>query len=170
MRSEESSELEGLERFQSPGKGRGLRALRRFAVGELLFSCPAFTCVLTVNERGNHCECCFARYHRPVVEGEGREEEAEQGAGFALAAAAGFPWVLAPTQLYSCKRQGDFRVAGERTRGGGQNAGLEALLRPRLLPEPRFLGMRRGPKELPFPPPTTDIAAPRAREPESTRD
>uniref|UniRef100_A0A670I3J9 N-lysine methyltransferase SMYD2 n=1 Tax=Podarcis muralis TaxID=64176 RepID=A0A670I3J9_PODMU len=50
-----------LERFQSPGKGRGLRALRRFAVGELLFSCPAYTCVLTVNERGNHCECCFAR-------------------------------------------------------------------------------------------------------------
>ncbi|XP_026551545.1 N-lysine methyltransferase SMYD2 isoform X1 [Pseudonaja textilis] len=53
--------MEGLEKFQSPGKGRGLRALRRFVIGELLFSCPAFTCVLTVNERGNHCECCFAR-------------------------------------------------------------------------------------------------------------
>ncbi|XP_048360796.1 N-lysine methyltransferase SMYD2 [Sphaerodactylus townsendi] len=61
MRSgDDSSEL-GLERFQSPGRGRGLRALRRFVVGELIFSCPAYTCVLTVNERGNHCECCFAR-------------------------------------------------------------------------------------------------------------
>uniref|UniRef100_A0ACB8GB31 N-lysine methyltransferase smyd2 n=1 Tax=Sphaerodactylus townsendi TaxID=933632 RepID=A0ACB8GB31_9SAUR len=60
MRSgDDSSEL-GLERFQSPGRGRGLRALRRFVVGELIFSCPAYTCVLTVNERGNHCECCFA--------------------------------------------------------------------------------------------------------------
>ncbi|XP_054443611.1 N-lysine methyltransferase SMYD2 isoform X2 [Pteronotus mesoamericanus] len=51
----------GLERFSSPGKGRGLRALRPFQVGELLFSCPAYAYVLTVNERGNHCEHCFAR-------------------------------------------------------------------------------------------------------------
>lgn len=51
----------GLERFCSPGKGRGLRALRRFQVGDLLFSCPAYAYVLTVNERGNHCEYCFAR-------------------------------------------------------------------------------------------------------------
>lgn len=52
----------GLERFCSEGKGRGLRALRPFHVGELLFSCPAYACVLTVGERGHHCECCFARY------------------------------------------------------------------------------------------------------------
>ncbi|KAM9612589.1 N-lysine methyltransferase SMYD2 isoform 1-T1 [Trichechus inunguis] len=51
----------GLERFCSPGKGRGLRALRPFQVGDLLFSCPAYACVLTVHERGNHCEHCFAR-------------------------------------------------------------------------------------------------------------
>jgi len=30
-------------------------------VGDLLFSCPAYAYVLTVNERGNHCEYCFAR-------------------------------------------------------------------------------------------------------------
>ncbi|XP_059136622.1 N-lysine methyltransferase SMYD2 isoform X2 [Peromyscus eremicus] len=51
----------GLERFCSAGKGRGLRALRPFHVGDLLFSCPAYACVLTVGERGHHCECCFAR-------------------------------------------------------------------------------------------------------------
>uniref|UniRef100_A0A8D0EIQ0 [histone H3]-lysine(4) N-trimethyltransferase n=1 Tax=Strix occidentalis caurina TaxID=311401 RepID=A0A8D0EIQ0_STROC len=51
----------GLERFVSAGKGRGLRARRRYAVGELLFSCPAYTAVLTVSERGSHCDGCFAR-------------------------------------------------------------------------------------------------------------
>ncbi|TKC49329.1 hypothetical protein EI555_021498 [Monodon monoceros] len=51
----------GLERFCSPGKGRGLRALQPFQVGDLLFSCPAYAYVLTINERGNHCEFCFAR-------------------------------------------------------------------------------------------------------------
>ncbi|XP_020041606.1 N-lysine methyltransferase SMYD2 isoform X3 [Castor canadensis] len=51
----------GLERFCSPGKGRGLRALQCFQVGDLLFSCPAYAYVLTVAERGNHCEHCFAR-------------------------------------------------------------------------------------------------------------
>ena len=30
-------------------------------MGDLLFSCPAYACVLTVGERGHHCECCFAR-------------------------------------------------------------------------------------------------------------
>lgn len=55
------AEGDGLERFCSPGKGRGLRALQPFQVGDLLFSCPAYACVLTVNERGNHCEHCFAR-------------------------------------------------------------------------------------------------------------
>ncbi|XP_072188131.1 N-lysine methyltransferase SMYD2 isoform X2 [Excalfactoria chinensis] len=61
MRSEAMPQPGGLERFASPGKGRGLRALRRYAVGELLFSCPAYTAVLTVSERGSHCDGCFAR-------------------------------------------------------------------------------------------------------------
>ncbi|KAM9016379.1 N-lysine methyltransferase SMYD2 isoform 2-T2 [Ara ararauna] len=61
MRPEVVAELCGLERFASAGKGRGLRALRRFAVGELLFSCPAYTAVLTASERGSHCDGCFAR-------------------------------------------------------------------------------------------------------------
>uniref|UniRef100_V9KRM4 [histone H3]-lysine(4) N-trimethyltransferase n=1 Tax=Callorhinchus milii TaxID=7868 RepID=V9KRM4_CALMI len=52
---------EELERFLSEGKGRGLRARRNFHVGDLIFTCPAYTHVLTVNERGNHCEYCFAR-------------------------------------------------------------------------------------------------------------
>uniref|UniRef100_A0A8C5GWP4 [histone H3]-lysine(4) N-trimethyltransferase n=1 Tax=Gouania willdenowi TaxID=441366 RepID=A0A8C5GWP4_GOUWI len=53
--------IEGTERFVSPERGRGLRALRHFSVGELLFSCPAYSYVLTVNERGAHCEHCFTR-------------------------------------------------------------------------------------------------------------
>ncbi|XP_075003174.1 N-lysine methyltransferase SMYD2 isoform X2 [Calonectris borealis] len=61
MRSEAASQPGGLERFASAGKGRGLRARRRYAVGELLFSCPAYTAVLTVSERGSHCDGCFAR-------------------------------------------------------------------------------------------------------------
>uniref|UniRef100_A0A8C5TCU5 [histone H3]-lysine(4) N-trimethyltransferase n=1 Tax=Malurus cyaneus samueli TaxID=2593467 RepID=A0A8C5TCU5_9PASS len=61
MRSEAAAQLGGLERFASAGKGRGLRARRRFAVGELLFSCPAYAAVLTVSERGSHCDGCFAR-------------------------------------------------------------------------------------------------------------
>ncbi|XP_075781307.1 N-lysine methyltransferase SMYD2 isoform X3 [Pelodiscus sinensis] len=61
MRAEGAPREEGLERFASPGKGRGLRARQRFAPGELLFSCPAYTCVLAASERGHHCECCFAR-------------------------------------------------------------------------------------------------------------
>ncbi|XP_038667447.1 N-lysine methyltransferase SMYD2-A [Scyliorhinus canicula] len=50
-----------MERFLSEGKGRGLQARKGFGVGELVFTCPAYTHVLTVNERGNHCEFCFAR-------------------------------------------------------------------------------------------------------------
>lgn len=53
--------IEGTERFSSPDKGRGLRALRHFAVGELVFACPAYSYVLTVNERGEYCEQCFTR-------------------------------------------------------------------------------------------------------------
>lgn len=129
MRSGDSSEL-GLERFQSPGRGRGLRALRRFAVGELLFSCPAYTCVLTVNERGNHCECCFARYRPaagPIREGEGRA----RGAGSASAAwARGFPagpstdWSLALGTAQS------FRVVALRWRkmGGGVKKKLAVVV------------------------------------------
>lgn len=53
--------IEGTERFSSPARGRGLRAVRHFAVGELVFACPAYSYVLTVNERGAHCEQCFTR-------------------------------------------------------------------------------------------------------------
>ncbi|XP_028252725.1 N-lysine methyltransferase SMYD2-B [Parambassis ranga] len=51
--------IEGLERFDSPGKGRGLRVTRPFKVGELLFSSPAYSYVLSVKERGYYCEFCF---------------------------------------------------------------------------------------------------------------
>ncbi|KAJ8274763.1 hypothetical protein COCON_G00093880 [Conger conger] len=52
---------DGLERFTSPGKGRGLRSTKHFKVGDLLLSCPAYAYVLTVSERGGHCEFCFTR-------------------------------------------------------------------------------------------------------------
>ncbi|XP_067239033.1 N-lysine methyltransferase SMYD2-B [Chanodichthys erythropterus] len=51
----------GIEQFASPGKGRGLRVSRAYGVGELLFSCPAYSYVLSVNERGLICEQCFTR-------------------------------------------------------------------------------------------------------------
>lgn len=53
--------IEGLERFDSPGKGRGLRVTRAFKVGELIFSSPAYSFVLAVKERGCYCEFCFSR-------------------------------------------------------------------------------------------------------------
>ncbi|KAA0708961.1 N-lysine methyltransferase SMYD2-B [Triplophysa tibetana] len=53
--------LEGIEQFDSPGKGRGLRVNRAYGVGELLFSCPAYSYVLSVSERGFICEQCFTR-------------------------------------------------------------------------------------------------------------
>uniref|UniRef100_H2TAT1 [histone H3]-lysine(4) N-trimethyltransferase n=1 Tax=Takifugu rubripes TaxID=31033 RepID=H2TAT1_TAKRU len=53
--------IEGTERFVSTDKGRGLRAVRHFSVGELVFACPAYSYVLTVNERGAYCEQCFTR-------------------------------------------------------------------------------------------------------------
>ncbi|KAL7861688.1 hypothetical protein SRHO_G00131290 [Serrasalmus rhombeus] len=56
-----SEGIEGCERFLSPGKGRGMRATKHFKVGDLIFVCPAYSYVLTVNERGGHCECCFTR-------------------------------------------------------------------------------------------------------------
>uniref|UniRef100_A0A3Q3XE63 [histone H3]-lysine(4) N-trimethyltransferase n=1 Tax=Mola mola TaxID=94237 RepID=A0A3Q3XE63_MOLML len=51
----------GLESFDSPGKGRGLRVTRPFQVGELLFSSQAYSHVLSVKERGCYCESCFTR-------------------------------------------------------------------------------------------------------------
>ncbi|KAL7873587.1 hypothetical protein AOLI_G00126580 [Acnodon oligacanthus] len=56
-----SEGIEGCERFLSPGKGRGMRATKHFKVGDLIFACPAYSYVLTVNERGGHCEFCFTR-------------------------------------------------------------------------------------------------------------
>ncbi|KAF0023539.1 hypothetical protein F2P81_024169 [Scophthalmus maximus] len=53
--------IEGLERFDSPGKGRSLRVTRPFKLGELLFSCPAYSYVLSLEERGCYCESCFTR-------------------------------------------------------------------------------------------------------------
>ncbi|XP_062323249.1 N-lysine methyltransferase SMYD2-B [Osmerus eperlanus] len=53
--------IEGIEKFVSPGKGRGLRVTKPFKVGELLFSCPAYAYVLSVNERGCYCEFCLTR-------------------------------------------------------------------------------------------------------------
>ncbi|XP_017278763.1 N-lysine methyltransferase SMYD2 [Kryptolebias marmoratus] len=53
--------MEGLEKFDSPGKGRGLRVTRPFKVGELLLSCPAYAAVLSAKERGSCCEFCFTR-------------------------------------------------------------------------------------------------------------
>ncbi|XP_066533335.1 N-lysine methyltransferase SMYD2-B-like [Hoplias malabaricus] len=53
--------IDGIEPFESPGKGRGLRSTKPFRVGELLFSCPAYSHVLSVSERGYICEHCFTR-------------------------------------------------------------------------------------------------------------
>ncbi|XP_051510792.1 N-lysine methyltransferase SMYD2-B [Myxocyprinus asiaticus] len=53
--------IAGIEQFDSPGKGRGLRVSKAFGVGELLFSCPAYSYVLSVSERGYICEHCFTR-------------------------------------------------------------------------------------------------------------
>ncbi|XP_066529199.1 N-lysine methyltransferase SMYD2-A [Hoplias malabaricus] len=56
-----SEGIEGCEIFLSPGKGRGMRATKFFKVGDLIFECPAYSYVLTVNERGCFCEFCFKR-------------------------------------------------------------------------------------------------------------
>ncbi|CAL8312838.1 unnamed protein product [Lota lota] len=53
--------IQGVERFDSPGKGRGLRVTKPFKVGDLIFSCPAYSFVLSVKERGSYCEYCFNR-------------------------------------------------------------------------------------------------------------
>lgn len=51
--------VDGIEKFDSPGKGRGIRVTKPFKVGELLFACPAFAYVLSVSERGYLCDFCF---------------------------------------------------------------------------------------------------------------
>ncbi|XP_076128937.1 N-lysine methyltransferase SMYD2-like [Alosa pseudoharengus] len=56
-----SEGLDGIEKFDSPGKGRGIRVTKPFKVGELLFACPAFAYVLSVSERGYLCDFCFAK-------------------------------------------------------------------------------------------------------------
>ncbi|KAM4713023.1 N-lysine methyltransferase SMYD2-like isoform 1-T1 [Anableps anableps] len=53
--------IEGIVKFDSPGKGRGLRVTKPFKVGELLFSSPPYSYVLSVEERGSYCEFCFTR-------------------------------------------------------------------------------------------------------------
>ncbi|KAK5903558.1 hypothetical protein CgunFtcFv8_007329 [Champsocephalus gunnari] len=53
--------IAGIERFDSPGKGRGLRVTKPFKTGELLFSTPAHSYVLSLKERGCYCEFCFTR-------------------------------------------------------------------------------------------------------------
>ncbi|XP_020503081.1 N-lysine methyltransferase SMYD2-B [Labrus bergylta] len=55
------SGIAGVERFESPGKGRGLRVTRAFKLGELLFCSQAYSYVLSVKERGSYCECCLTR-------------------------------------------------------------------------------------------------------------
>uniref|UniRef100_A0A3Q3IZA2 [histone H3]-lysine(4) N-trimethyltransferase n=1 Tax=Monopterus albus TaxID=43700 RepID=A0A3Q3IZA2_MONAL len=51
--------IEGLQRFDSVRKGRGLCVTRPFKVGELLFSSLPYSYVLSVKERGCYCEFCF---------------------------------------------------------------------------------------------------------------
>ncbi len=63
----ESEGVAGIEQFDSPGKGRGLRVSRAYGVGQLLFSCPAYSYVLSVNERGLICEQCFTRSDFPFL-------------------------------------------------------------------------------------------------------
>lgn len=53
--------IDGIEKFDSPGKGRGIRVTKAFKVGDLLFACPAFSYVLSVSERGYLCEFCFTK-------------------------------------------------------------------------------------------------------------
>ncbi|KAM9779555.1 N-lysine methyltransferase SMYD2-B-like isoform 1-T1 [Syngnathus typhle] len=55
------SGTDGVESFESPDRGRGLRVSRAFHVGELLFSCPPYACVLSAQERGACCDFCFNR-------------------------------------------------------------------------------------------------------------
>ncbi|KAI4880549.1 hypothetical protein NFI96_034154, partial [Prochilodus magdalenae] len=60
--------IDGIQSFESPGKGRGLRATRAYRIGELLFSCPAYAHVLSVSERGYICEHCFTRFSQKSLQ------------------------------------------------------------------------------------------------------
>ncbi|XP_057679592.1 N-lysine methyltransferase SMYD2-B-like [Corythoichthys intestinalis] len=53
--------IDGLQKFDSPDKGRGLRVSKAFQAGELLFSCPPYSYVLAANQKGDYCEFCFNR-------------------------------------------------------------------------------------------------------------
>ena len=53
--------IDGIEKFISPGKGRGLRVTRPVGLGDLLYACPAFAYVLSVGERGYRCEFCLTK-------------------------------------------------------------------------------------------------------------
>ncbi|XP_025938121.1 histone-lysine N-methyltransferase SMYD3 isoform X2 [Apteryx rowi] len=50
-----------LEKFPSPGKGSGLRCLRRLRPGELLFRAEPFAYVVTKEQLGGVCERCLRR-------------------------------------------------------------------------------------------------------------
>ncbi|KAK1170136.1 histone-lysine N-methyltransferase SMYD3 isoform X1 [Acipenser oxyrinchus oxyrinchus] len=50
-----------LERFCSPGKGNGLRALQRVKPGELLWKAEPFAYTVSKKGRGSACENCFSR-------------------------------------------------------------------------------------------------------------
>ncbi|KAK2846155.1 hypothetical protein Q7C36_011009 [Tachysurus vachellii] len=54
--------IDGLGRFESPGKGRGLRVNRAYRVGELLFVCPAFSHVLS-KEGLSKCGKCKKAFY-----------------------------------------------------------------------------------------------------------
>ncbi|XP_032818954.1 N-lysine methyltransferase SMYD2 isoform X1 [Petromyzon marinus] len=59
---EEEVVLSTVERFSSPGKGRGLRAARgSFSRGDLLLVAQPFSATLADDERGRFCDHCFAR-------------------------------------------------------------------------------------------------------------
>ncbi|XP_068795425.1 histone-lysine N-methyltransferase SMYD3 isoform X3 [Struthio camelus] len=54
-------ETAALEKFPSPGKGSGLRCLRRVRPGELLYRAEPFAYVVTKEQLGGICERCLRR-------------------------------------------------------------------------------------------------------------
>ncbi|XP_077668005.1 histone-lysine N-methyltransferase SMYD3 isoform X2 [Eretmochelys imbricata] len=53
-----------LEKFPSPGRGSGLRALKRARPGELLYRAEPFACTVTKQRLGGACERCLRRNER----------------------------------------------------------------------------------------------------------
>ncbi|CAM5143813.1 unnamed protein product [Natator depressus] len=53
-----------LEKFPSPGRGSGLRALKRARPGELLYRAEPFACTVTKQRLGGVCERCLRRNER----------------------------------------------------------------------------------------------------------